>query len=315
MSFSRVNGRIVGPAFTVAAIVAFQACASAPPQERRPTVTNSATELTRITSDPLPEFWPVPSPDGSMLLFNQRDDEKLGNDRFAVIRMNVGSPARTLVTDEAASSASWFGDNRFFAYETARTGPLRIVKSVAAGGGGGMTFLTSATTGTGEQNPDVNAEGRIAFNTSMRGDTIIATVDEGSSNVTVYGEGLRPRWSPDGTKIAYYWRDRGTWQLFVMNVERGAQITQLTAGENVNNFHPSWSPDGRFLTYISDQDGEDHLYIMRSDGTGATQLTTGDSEESGPAWSSDGYIYFASDASGNWDIWRLRPLLDVLGGP
>lgn len=256
----------------------------------------------------------MPSPDGTMLLFNQRDDEALGNDRFAVIRMNIGSPARTLVTDEAASSASWFPDNRFFAYETGRTGPLRIVKSVAAGGGGGMTFLTSSTTGTGEENPHVGPGSSIAFNTSMRGDTIIATIDEGSSNVTVYGEGLRPRWSPDGTKLAYYWRDRGRWQLFLMNVDMGAQITQLTASEEVNNHSPSWSPDGRFITYISDQDGESHLYVMRADGTGATQLTRGDSEESGPAWSSDGYIYFASDASGNFDIWRVRPLLDALGG-
>ena len=292
-----------------AALLVAYACATAPPGARRPAVTSAAAELTRITSDDLPEYWPAPSPDGSMLLFNQRDDARLGNQRFAIIRMVVGSPARILVTDEAASMASWYPDNRFFAYDSGRTGQLRIVRSVAAGGGGGMTFLTSSTTGDSEQHPDVSANGTlIALNAMMRGDTVIATIEEGSSNVTVYGQGLMPRWSPDGTRIAYHWRDRGWWQIFIMDVGRGAQVTQLTAAE-ANNHSPDWSPDGEYLTYVSNQDGREHVYLVRADGTEQTQLTSGDSNEQGPAWSSDGFIYFGSDASGNWDIWRIRPIL------
>ena len=61
---------------------------------------------------------------------------------------------------------------------------------------------------------------------------------------------------------------------------------------------------------MSNQDGREHVYLVRADGTEQTQLTSGDSNEQGPAWSSDGFIYFGSDASGNWDIWRIRPILE-----
>lgn len=53
---------------------------------------------------------------------------------------------------------------------------------------------------------------------------------------------LRPRWSPDGTRIAFL-RDR---RLHVMNAD-GTGTHRVFTGERA--FYPSWSPDGKWLAY------------------------------------------------------------------
>jgi TolB protein len=87
-----------------------------------------------------------------------------------------------------------------------------------------------------------------------------------------------------------------------------------------NNASPSFSPVGSWILFSSDRDGLAHLYVMKIDGSSLMQLTKGDSQEIDPSWSSDGTIYFSSDAGAGesiekpleWthsNIWRLRPVL------
>ena len=40
-----------------------------------------------------------------------------------------------------------------------------------------------------------------------------------------------------------------------------------------------------------------------------TQLTADKSEDVTHFWGANGNIYFASKKPGNWDIWRLTPVL------
>ena len=64
--------------------------------------------------------------------------------------------------------------------------------------------------------------------------------------------------------------------------------------------------DGR-IVYSSMQSGEaNKIFIMNADGSEQKQLTFGDSYDTSPAASPDGpYIVFASDRSGNFEIWRM----------
>jgi len=131
-----------------------------------------------------------------------------------------------------------------------------------------------------------------------------------------------PRWSPDGTRIAYVSRDTdGSTQLFMYWVESGA-------GAAISNFTESptalsWSPDGQWLAFtmaaaaerkslkvdlpeapkgshwaepprlidrmVYRADGEGYLpntfsqlYIVSADGGAARQLTHGDFDAEGP---------------------------------
>lgn len=54
--------------------------------------------------------------------------------------------------------------------------------------------------------------------------------------------------------------------------------------------------------------GVSNLYMMNADGTGLTQLTSGDNEDYGPVWSPDGTkIAYVSDQDGNREIYVIKP--------
>lgn len=307
-------------------LVVLAACASMPAVQApsHPVVTGNAAELTRIVSGPEQRFWPRPSPDGQMLLLNVRDDSKAGNDRFSIDKVDVGKPGRTLVSQGDASSGNWYPDNATFVYYTTRMGSPRLVRSSVAGNAAGMTFLTPSPAGEFEMYPDVSTDGkRIVFETSLdklrynaKGQReagqvqtpTIATINADGSSFTIYTTGEHPRFSPDSKKIVYDLAVGKFHQIFAIDISFGGQITQLSSGDQ-NNGLPSWSPDGNWLTFTSDRDGAKSIWAMRADGTSQTELTRGGSDDDEPAWSSDGYIYFSSKAAGNYEIWRIRPLL------
>jgi Tol biopolymer transport system component len=49
-----------------------------------------------------------------------------------------------------------------------------------------------------------------------------------------------------------------------------------------------------------------HLYLMKTDGTDLTQLTSGNVEVFSPAWGANNDIYFISSVQGATEIWRAH---------
>ena len=68
-----------------------------------------------------------------------------------------------------------------------------------------------------------------------------------------------PRWSPDGTRIAFKSTraGNGKWDVYVMNAD-GSQVTRLTT--TANNHDPVWMPDGQSVIISSDRDSREDLY-------------------------------------------------------
>src|SRR5882672_6218074 len=141
---------------------------------------------------------------------------------------------------------------------------------------------------------------------------------------------LEPRWSPDGTRLAFLSEraPKDKLQLYVMPAD-GGEPTKLTALDN-GVTSVAWSPDGRRLAFLSPVGGErepdseeekrksrparvitsvkyrfngegfvydrrPHVFVVGIDGDAPLQLTDGDFADADPVWAPDGEsIVFAS---------------------
>ncbi len=68
-----------------------------------------------------------------------------------------------------------------------------------------------------------------------------------------------PRWSPDGTRIAFKSNQgNGAYDIYVMNAE-GGNIVRVT-DHAANDHDPAWMPDGQSLIFMSERDSRGDLY-------------------------------------------------------
>ncbi len=71
---------------------------------------------------------------------------------------------------------------------------------------------------------------------------------------------------------------------------------------------PDYSPDGTLIAFQSYKGGTFHIWVMKPDGTGVRQLTSGHGDDREPRFASDGRkIAFSSDRGfkGSYDIWSV----------
>ncbi len=124
-----------------------------------------------------------------------------------------------------------------------------------------------------------------------------------------YGE-FAPKWSPDGTQIAFT-RDWKTptlsTDLLVMDAD-GSNELNLTNGAGTYNYMGDWSPDGFWILFISNRSGSLALWKVHPDGSDA-QMVYGDvGPETGAAWSPDGsrIVFARVSATTSLDIWVIN---------
>src|SRR6266545_256490 len=186
---------------------------------------------------------------------------------------------------------------------------------------------------TGVADPRLSPDGRtVAFvvwrmdreANEYKGNVWLAPVDgSGPPRQLTFGSrrDADPRWSPDGTMLAFTSNRVGdAMQLHVIPVSGGGEARKLTdLKEDVK--HVAWSPDGSRISFDSrvradyyDEEDEkkrpprritrlfykldnegwtadrpSHLFVVPADGSGEpTQLTSGEWQDSNPSWSPDG---------------------------
>ncbi len=125
------------------------------------------------------------------------------------------------------------------------------------------------------------------------------------TQVTKHGSiSIKPKFSPDGTKIAYLsYKDRYPF-LYIYDRNSGVSVP---LSKNVGlNASPSWSPDGRRLALVLSKDGNTEIYIKNADGSGEQRLTNNTHGDTSPAFSPDGSrIAFVSDRLGSPQIFIM----------
>jgi TolB protein len=116
---------------------------------------------------------------------------------------------------------------------------------------------------------------------------------------------LSPKWSPDGSRIAYVSFESGNSAIYIQNISTGAR--QLISGRAKGiNGAPAWSPDGTKLALSLSYTGNPEIYVMDLGSRQETRLTRSLAINTEPVWSPDGQsIYFTSDRSGRPQIYRM----------
>lgn len=118
----------------------------------------------------------------------------------------------------------------------------------------GLRQHTFAEEGT-DFDPDIERTGRrMVFASTrhhLRPDLYLKAVEGVAvTQLTADPAGdIQPRFSPDGTRIAFASDRGGSWDIWIIDL-KGGQPVQVTHGP-ADEIHPSWSPDGNRLIYSS----------------------------------------------------------------
>jgi TolB protein len=115
---------------------------------------------------------------------------------------------------------------------------------------------------------------------------------------------LSPRWSPDGSRLAYVSLEQRKPVVYVQNLATGARAP--IAAFRGSNSAPAWSPDGRTLAVTLTRDGGSQLFLMNADGTGVRRIMTSPGADTEAWFMPDGRsLLFTSDRGGSPQIYRV----------
>jgi Tol biopolymer transport system component len=302
---------------TCCCVLASISCGPDIPAKSALDITGAGSALERVTTEPADETHPAISPDGRVLLFNVIVSDGSVEKHTLVAVDPTTRAQRTLYTSDKSRSddPAWIPDGSSYIYSSDSPGSLSLVRALTSAPNAAVNVVVGGDAAASPSWPSLSPDGkRIAFSTVAHDTTQIAIIGADGSRLTILGEGSQPTWSPDAKRLAFTRNVGGHSHLFLIDPDTGTNLVQLTSGD-FDHEAPAWSPDGQFIIFGTNRSAAKdattttsalNLYLIARDGTGLTQITSGESKATQPNWGRDGWVYFASNKEGNWDIWRLR---------
>jgi|GEM_PF-715127 len=277
----------------------------------------NGTNVKKLTHSGLLSSDPEWSPDGSKILFSAITD---GTDRdIYVIDQSDG-----LAIDITEGSSTddfeptWSPDGNRILFTSPTNGSKFGIFTMNANGQQRSLLVSNGSSMQADWSPDGK---KIVFAGNLTRNFDIYTIEIDGSNMTklTFGNSNKshPSWSPDGKKIIFS-GNIGTRneQIHIMDSD-GSDLKRLT-----RNLQKDLSPDiqplktpvkeklpilreNGMIAFVSDRNGTSaEIYVMLSDGTNVTQLTSiAEAEDSLPKWSPTGdKIAFVSTLDGYEEI-------------
>ncbi len=171
------------------------------------------------------------------------------------------------------------------------------------------------TKGLRARYPDISPDGRLVA--YVRNDTSTQTLwvaelgdIEGTQELLVPSERFEqvytPRFSPDGTKLAYsVWRKGGYRDIQVIDLGT-REVTRVTHDRALDT-GPAWAPDGRRLYFSSDRTGIPNVYAWEPETDAIQQITNVVSGAYTPAVSPDGRrLAYIGYTSRGFDLYAMK---------
>ena len=297
--------------------------------------------LVRLTTDPAPDQSPAWSPDGRAIAFVRRTRTAVGlyvvpavggSERFLANLKRTWTATRT---PPRTRMLDWFPDGVALAVsdQNSPEEPFQIIRLSLDTGE--RHQLTSAPPHSyGDSQPDVSPDGRtLAFTRSLAAnssDIYIVPATGGDPRRLTFDHnpitGLA--WTEDGRSIVFS-SERGAtagagslWRLLV-GAATSRSAPEQVAGIGSRAILPAIASQGRLLAY-QEAFQDTNLWRAASSGSGSPErVISSTREETLADYSPDGArIAFASNRSGNWEIWMAdadgansRQLTSYAGAP
>lgn len=220
------------------------------------TVPAEGGEPVAVTADSFFDWNPVWSPDGRHLWFAS---DRAGSMACWRVRIDEKSGKRLAAPEQVATPSPYSGylsfarDGKRMAYvQHLWTGQLHKasfdpVRETISGKPAPLT-RGSLRAGSSDLSPDGQW---VAFNTQTTPEDIFLIRSDGTGLRQLTNDGVSkrvPKWSPDGSRIAYMCARSGKYEIWTMHADGSAQ-RQLTFESRGPALRPVWSPDGKRLLY------------------------------------------------------------------
>ena len=259
-----------------------------------------AGEDRRVITGNSSDVQPSWSPDGKMIAFSSYRDRS-----FDIYIMNSdGSNATRLTTSASPESyPAWSPDGQKILFTSVRNARSEQIYEVDTNGEN-LFRLTKANykdtfpavqpvkEPLKELLPILRENGRILYTSNATGAFyeifMLGSGNNGSTGILSDANSVdsKPKWSPDGSKIAFVSTQPGFQEIVIVEANGSARtpISKSTAPFTGLD----WSPDGTKIVFSKGDPAHSWIYIMNSDGTGVKRITEEVEPDTDPDWSPDG---------------------------
>ncbi|NUM56685.1 MAG: PD40 domain-containing protein [Candidatus Hydrogenedentes bacterium] len=267
----------------------------------------SQEDRTQITTGSQRDVDPMISPDGNSLAFASN---RTGHFNIFVFSYKTAGTLQLTQSDKDDRYPNWSADGKKVVFGSDRTGKSDIYETSHDGSSG---FLQLTDSPLLEEYPSYPSDRRgllyaraatkSVINRKMQ--VVLSDSLPASTNAVVLAEGDQPRFSPNGSRIAFVSHRTKNDDIWTMTRE-GSSQTQLTTDDK-DDTDPFYSPDGRRIVFASKRTGNYDIWVMDSDGGNQRQLTFDSADETQPCWSIGGYIYYTHKVSETVsNIYRIK---------
>ena len=175
------------------------------------------------------------------------------------------------------------------------------------------------TSGAGIRSADPSPDGaKAAAIRCAAGVCSLVRVDLSTGEWTTLAAGSpfvvwhRPRWSPDGRRIAASVQRDGRWRVEVVDAATGG-VSPVDPADGANRHSPAWTPDGA-LVVVSERGGVANLELLDPRTATPRTLTRVVGGVAAPDVGPDGRIWYLALHASGYDVRRLDPRETASGG-